>query len=145
MAWNARVNFSGRLFSGPVTPEIKTALRLTLPDALSIIRASTPVDTGRMRASWTGDIRGDRLNIRNSAPYSYWVEHGTRRMAARAPLGSNLDRIVSIFKGHLTDTVTKSLGSKGRGGSFKSTVRRASTANRVVGLEQVIESLPTRL
>ena len=145
MAWNATVNFSGRLFDGPITPEIRKALNLTIPDALSLIRASTPVDTGRMRRSWTGSASGNRLQIKNSAPYSYWVEYGNSRMAARRPLGQNLNNIVEIFKGHLRDSVTQSLGSSGGGGSFRGTVNRARSATRGVTLDRVIESLPTRI
>ena len=55
-------------------------------------RANTPVQTGRMAAGWRtvpGRDPGTTLVV-NDVPYSVYVEHGTKNMPARAPLGRAL-------------------------------------------------------
>jgi len=55
-------------------------------------RANTPRNTGLMASSWRvvpGREPGTSLVV-NDVPYSVYVEHGTRKMAARAPLGRAL-------------------------------------------------------
>jgi hypothetical protein len=52
--------------------------------------ANTPRDTGRMASSWQtrpGYSDPATTVVINTAPHARYVEYGTRRMPARAPLG----------------------------------------------------------
>lgn len=59
---------------------------------------NTPIDTGRMKASWELVSRGrGRIRVQNTArspegaPYPVFVEFGTSRMAAQHVLGRAID------------------------------------------------------
>jgi hypothetical protein len=55
-------------------------------------RANTPVQSGRMAAGWRtvpGRDPGTTLVV-NDVPYAVYVEHGTKNMLPRAPLGRAL-------------------------------------------------------
>jgi hypothetical protein len=52
--------------------------------------ANTPRDTGRMAASWEtrpGYSDPATTVVINTAPHARYVEYGTRKMPAKAPLG----------------------------------------------------------
>jgi hypothetical protein len=55
--------------------------------------SATPVDTGRLRRAWRVQraVPGVRL-VRNDTPYGRFVEYGTRRRRASAPLGRTVAR-----------------------------------------------------
>ena len=55
------------------------------------ITASTPVETGKLRAGWHMVKNSDsNWVIANDVPYARYVEYGTRHMAARPMMGRNL-------------------------------------------------------
>lgn len=63
-------------------------------------RSATPVDTGNLAASWRtvpGRDPGTTL-VRSDVPYARYIEYGTRRRAASAPLGRALAAARGTFK-----------------------------------------------
>jgi len=75
-------------FMGRMPRELRAALGEALRKAgeraYSVSRARVPVRTGRLRASIGLTKAGElKYRVRASAPYSRFVEFGTRRMKAR--------------------------------------------------------------
>lgn len=95
-----------------ITPPIRKAIRETRAYATATLKARTPVDTGRMRASW--DTRTEALGLRmvNDAPYAIFVEYGTKHMRARRPLARSIDDINNHFRAQLTRRVGQRLSDK---------------------------------
>lgn len=58
----------------------------------------TPVLTGLMQKSWGFTKKQQGIEVYNTAPYSYWVEFGTEKMAPRAPLRTTLLEHEAIAK-----------------------------------------------
>ena len=71
---------------------VQQDIRAIAGQLASDARANTPTNTGAMAAGWRvvpGREPGTSLVV-NDVPHSVYVEHGTRHMAARAPLGRAL-------------------------------------------------------
>lgn len=66
-----------------------------LPKAGQMVEGSAklrvPVDTGRLRASITNRIDGDRAIIGTNVEYAPYVEYGTRRSRAQPYLRAAID------------------------------------------------------
>ena len=76
-----RVKFEGPLFvTGSVKSAIEAATRETLRFGQSTIAAATPIDTGRLQASWEND---DAQTIYSEVEYAPYVEEGTTHMTGR--------------------------------------------------------------
>lgn len=83
------------------SPMMVEAMRKVAGKGQARAEALTPVDTGRMKASWyvTAGAAGGiaRARLANSArsdagaPYPYFLEHGTRYIRRRRILGRAID------------------------------------------------------
>jgi HK97 gp10 family phage protein len=80
--------------TNPEAPRLAVAddIRETAQRVADTAQANTPVVTGRMAASWEVQQGDDPATsfVVNTAPYSRFVEYGTRYMTAEAPLGRAL-------------------------------------------------------
>jgi HK97 gp10 family phage protein len=64
---------------------------------------NTPVDTGRLKASWVNERQGNERIIGNTAPYAGYVETGTSKTPARHMLAkaieNNRGKLAELTKG----------------------------------------------
>lgn len=108
MAKDYEVDF----YTGRVIEQYNTALERAMKEAVLIVEADarrhSPVDTGRLRASITNEVReiaGTVLEGRvgTNVDYAKYVELGTSKMPAqpylRPALRKNFDKIVEIIQG----------------------------------------------
>jgi hypothetical protein len=64
------------------------------------IAANTPVETGRLAASWHVEHEGDsRYRAHTDVSYARFVEYGTRDDAAQAPAGRALSEFRQRYGG----------------------------------------------
>lgn len=92
------ISFEGRLWDkGNVTQAMRKAANDARVYGLQIVRSRTPVDTGKMKASWDAQLTNRGILWTNSAPYSQFVELGTRKMAPRYPLTNSLPAIENRY------------------------------------------------
>lgn len=127
----ANISTYGEIFSSPtVTPEIQKALVQTRNYAEMRIKQRTPVDTGRLRASWDLKLANKGLSIVNPQPYAGFVDLGTRKMAARPMVEPTVTEAQEFFADRLAAEIARKLSaqitanvSKGRG-SAKTQVAR---------------------
>lgn len=105
---NAPINYQGNLFKGSITTEIKKALRDTEKYSVQLLKSKTPVDTGKLKASWVVQAQGKGLLFQNSAPYAAYVELGTKKMTGRNMLGSSLTAIELYY----TQALARHIGTK---------------------------------
>ena len=142
MAWESRIDYSGTLWSKPtMTAEIREAVKETAEYARQILPPVTPKDTGRMSRSWSVKAGDRTLRIQNLAPYSGFVEYGTRKMKARPVMTDSLPAIASFFKETLADKVEAKIGTR-------PTKPNRQLAQQVAGLRGLIGSKakrPTKL
>jgi HK97 gp10 family phage protein len=65
----------------------------------------TPVDTGRLRASWAVDVERDRDGVTvttyNSAGYAAHVEYGTRRTRPQPMIRPAFERAAATLRNRL--------------------------------------------
>lgn len=109
----SEISFYGALADGfSVTPAIKRATEKTLRYGLKLVKANTPRKTGNMIASWNGELEGYGIRWTNKASYSSFVEGGTRRMTARAPLARALPLIRAEFRKQLGNELGKKLAKQ---------------------------------
>lgn len=142
LAWEAKLDYSGTLWSKPtMTAEIREAIQETAKFAREILPPETPKDTGRMSRSWVVNVGDRTIRIQNFAPYSGFVNYGTRRMKARPVLEDNLPRIEAHFKETLADKVEAKLGAR----PTKPTRQLARQVANLRGLIGSKSSRPTKL
>ena len=55
-----------------------------LSEFMMRVAMKTPVDTGKLKDGWTGEVKGSFISIGNDQPYAEFVENGT---AHNAPVG----------------------------------------------------------
>jgi hypothetical protein len=68
---------------------------------LSRVKSRTPVITGRLQRSWEIVEYKKSIEIQNSAPYSYYVEYGTPKMAPRGMMRTTIaekDQITQVAR-----------------------------------------------
>lgn len=79
----------------------------------------SPVDTGNLRASWTGltEARGGTImtEVGNSANYAEFVERGTQDMAAQPMLRPALDREQMALIRDIEELVFRVAAQEGNG------------------------------
>lgn len=109
---SATINFYGPLFSSPdITPAIARAAHVARVFGQALIKAKTPVDTGKLKSDWKVKLEGQGLRITNAAPYAGFVEFGTVKMAARSMMTSSLPEIQAVFVSELYSDIGKELGA----------------------------------
>lgn len=63
--------------------EVEKALQTLSEETVKDAQQRAPVRTGFLRDNISGQVTGPNLVVTSAAPYSIFVEAGTRRMAAR--------------------------------------------------------------
>jgi HK97 gp10 family phage protein len=93
--------------------DIDNIVERELTDAASDIeknaKAITPVDTGRLRASITADVKGLEANIGTDVEYAGFVHDGTYKMPARPFLFSAADGILEGLEERIADEIARLL------------------------------------
>ncbi len=93
--------------------DIDNIVERELTDAASDIeknaKAITPVDTGRLRASITADVKGLEANIGTDVEYAHFVHDGTYKMPARPFLFSAADSILEGLEERIADEIARLL------------------------------------
>lgn len=142
MTWKADIQYIGTLWNKPnMTAEVRAAVKETGAFARKILPTNTPVDTGKMAASWKVGTGERTLVISNGVPYAGFVEYGTRKMRAREPLGKSLPEIEEFFQ----DTLLSKIEAKLEGaGSGRRAANLGSLARQVAGLRGLVGSKMTR-
>lgn len=109
----AQISYYGALAEGfTVSPAIKRAAEATLKFGTKLVKSNTPVKTGNMKSSWKAELEGYGIRWSNEAKYSSFVEAGTRKMAARAPLAKALPAITAEFRKQLGKEIGTKLAKK---------------------------------
>ena len=83
----------------PVDQGIKKATRWTE----RTLKQSTPVDSGRLRSSYSSQVLGQTGRIATNVQYAQFVEYGTRKMEARHVVKDSTTRVLG--KGMFTYTM----------------------------------------
>lgn len=108
----AEIDYYGKLFESPeITPAIARAANIAKTFGTALIKAKTPVDTGKLKSDWKLKLEGNGIRITNQAYYAGFVEFGTRKMAARAMMTSSLPEIRDVFIDALYDEIGGALGA----------------------------------
>ena len=108
----ADINYYGRLFDSPkITPAIARAANIAKTFGTALIKAKTPVDTGRLKRDWNLKLEGNGIRITNEAYYAGFVEFGTKKMAPRSMMTSSLPEIQSVFIDELYKEIGESIGA----------------------------------
>ena len=106
------INYYGKLFDSPeITPAIARAANIAKTFGAALIKAKTPVDTGRLKSDWKLKLEGNGIRITNEAYYAGFVEFGTRKMAARSMMTSSLPEIQSVFIDELYNEIGEAIGT----------------------------------
>lgn len=111
------IRYYGQLFtnSGKTIPRaVQKAITSTQAFAELTLKANTPVDTGRLRASWNVMQTKKGLALTNVAPYAIYVEMGTKKMRARNMVGNSMPQISAHFESELKRNLAGSLAAKVR-------------------------------
>lgn len=109
---SASINYYGKLFDSPeITPAIARAANIAKTFGTALIKAKTPVDTGRLKGDWKLRLEGNGIRITNDAYYAGFVEFGTRKMAARSMMTSSLPEIQSVFIDELYKDIGEAIGA----------------------------------
>ncbi|WP_292475441.1 HK97 gp10 family phage protein [Methanosphaera sp.] len=72
-----RLAEQSKLFKNQPEKVVSTFLSLSSEELTSQIKKKTPVDTGKLRGSWTPKLTKDRLVVQNTRNYALFVEKGT--------------------------------------------------------------------
>ena len=108
----ADINYYGKLFDSPeITPAIARAANIAKTFGTALIKAKTPVDTGRLKGDWQLKLEGNGIRITNEAYYAGFVEFGTKKMAARSMMSSSLPEIQDVFISELYQDIGEAIGA----------------------------------
>lgn len=109
-----QIDYYGKLFTNdtPVTPAIARAANIAKTYGLALVKAKTPVDTGRLKETWDARLEGAGIRWTNPQPYAGFVEFGTRKMAARSMLTSSIGDIEEVFTSELYNEIGANLGAE---------------------------------
>lgn len=66
-----------KAFRGQPENVTRTFLSLSEEELTGKIKKETPVDTGKLRGSWTPKLSRDKLEVKNTRNYAVFVEKGT--------------------------------------------------------------------
>lgn len=106
------INYYGRLFDSPnITPAIAKAANVAKTYGLGLVRARTPVDTGKLKGSWKARLEGNGIRWSNEASYAGFVEFGTSKAAPRRMLQDSLPDIQDVFIDELYKEVGEALAA----------------------------------
>lgn len=107
----SQIDYYGKLFNSPeITPAIARAANIAKTYGTALIKAKTPVDTGKLKSDWQIKLEGNGLRITNEAYYAGFVEFGTKKMAPRSMMSSSLPAIQSVFIDELYQEIGEALG-----------------------------------
>lgn len=106
------VKYIGKLWSGNVTRAIQNAAWVAKAYGQALIKARTPVDTGRLKNSWQSSLDNQGITFLNNTPYASYVEYGTRKMAPRYMLTDSIPDIERVFRQELAKEMGKELGAR---------------------------------
>jgi HK97 gp10 family phage protein len=106
------INYYGKLFEADVqiTPAIARAANIAKTFASGLIKARTPVDTGKLKSSWKVGLEGGGLRIKNDTFYAGFVEFGTSKMAPRSMMTSSLPEIQEVYIDALYKEIGEAMG-----------------------------------
>jgi HK97 gp10 family phage protein len=109
----AEINYYGRLFDEPlaIQPAVARAANIAATFGKALIKAKTPVDTGKLKSQWDVKLEGNGLRITNPTNYAGFVEFGTRKMSARSMMTSSLPEIQSVFIDELYQDIGEAIGA----------------------------------
>ena len=94
-----------KLKKDTVKEPVDSGIRKITLWAHKTVMQSTPVDTGRLRASATSQILGEMGKIGTNVEYAQFVEYGTRYMEPRHVVEGSSTRVLG--KGPFTYTMEK--------------------------------------
>ena len=72
-----RLAEQSKLFKNQPEKVVSTFLSLSSEELTTQIKKKTPVDTGKLRGSWTPKLSKDKLVVQNTRNYALFVEKGT--------------------------------------------------------------------
>lgn len=80
--------------------ELRTVVRVTGLEAVGVMRAESPVDTGTLRSSTFArfSVMGDAVDVGPSVNYAPFVAYGTRRQAPNPFDLRTLQRVGPAFE-----------------------------------------------
>jgi Bacteriophage HK97-gp10, putative tail-component len=130
--WDARVSYIGTLWSSPVvTAEVRASMKDMESYALNKVQERTPVDTGKMKGSWSVKTSDRVIEIRNPVKYAGFIEFGTRKIPAFNCVSGAMPDIEAEFVRNLGKRLDDKYGSKGHTG-VKKTARLLADARKGV-------------
>ena len=88
---------------------VQRELKDTASDIEKGAKSITPVDTGRLKASITADVRGLEANIGTDVEYARFVHDGTYKMEARPFLFSAADDVLEGIEDRIADDIARLL------------------------------------
>lgn len=106
------VKYTGKFWSGSPTKAIQNAAWVAKAYGQALIKARTPVDTGKLKSSWQSTLDNQGITFLNNTPYASYVEYGTRKMAPRYMLTDSIPDIQRVFQQELAKELGKQLGAK---------------------------------
>lgn len=90
--------------------EVEKALEILNEETVKDAQQRAPVRTGFLRDNISGEVTGTSLVVTSAAPYSIFVEAGTRRMAARPFLTPAVDQAKSKLPELLQEAFRQAAG-----------------------------------
>lgn len=114
----------GKQVKGDVDAKVVQQFQTLARELKPVIEDYTPVKTGKLKASYRLNVDADRKEIivTNDQPYFIFIELGTSRMAARAPVRRGL----AAFAGRVSDILAPV-----QGGTFRQIARRLTGGFRL--------------
>ena len=101
------MNFSFRDFD--IDDLVERELANTASAIEEQAKSITPVDTGRLRASITADVKGLEANIGTDVEYASYVHDGTSEMAPQPFLYPVADGIIEGIDDRIADDIARLL------------------------------------
>jgi HK97 gp10 family phage protein len=88
---------------------VQREFKETASDIEEQAKKNSPVDTGRLRASITADVRGLEANIGTDVEYAHFVHNGTYKMEARPFLESAANKELEGIEERIADAIMRLL------------------------------------
>jgi hypothetical protein len=96
----SNIIYQGVLVNKLIPQAIAEASQNTVDYAKRIVQVKTPIDTGKLRASWQTKLESRGFSVLNNTPYAKYVEFGTRYM-----LTFSVDQIKDKFEAELVKSL----------------------------------------
>lgn len=99
-SFRATINYHGKLLKdGQVASDsVRTALRKSAAYGEALVKATSPVRSGKYKAGWSVRPVGAGLLWKNPMPYAGYVELGTRFMPGQHVMEKAISRTTQYFQ-----------------------------------------------